>query len=284
MRRDLRKPLAVATALVCVASVAAGTAAAGTEGGKARTSVVGGGPADFSRWSFTVALQRKIKRSFKFSCGGTVIAPTKVLTAAHCIEGAGPARLRIIANRARLDDETTGEALAVVAAVPHPDYARTRRHDMAVLTLAQATTAPAVTLANIDENNAGTIPGTPLRVGGWGAKHPFGVKLARVIKEAIEVVRNNRRCRRAYGKFEFAAKSMICTLGTKLTRFKPLPIHSSACSGDSGGPLMADLPAGPRQVGIVSYGGIPCGLRNAPSVYSRVSDGLDFIKAQAGLP
>ena len=280
MRRDLSQLVAAAMVIVCVASVAAGTAVAGAGGGKARTSVVGGGPADFSRWPFTVALFRH----GKFSCGGSVIAPTKVLTAAHCIERIGPAKLKVIANRPQLNDEGTGEAIGVLSAVPHPDYARTRRHDMAVLTLAQATSAPSVSLATPEEDSAGTVVGTPLRVGGWGAKHPFGVKLARYIKEAVESVRTNRRCKRAYGKFEYSGTSMICTLGIRLSRFKPLPIHSSACSGDSGGPLIADLPAGPRQVGIVSYGGIPCGLASAPSVYSRVSDGLDFIKPQAGLP
>lgn len=280
MRRDLSQKVVAVVVLACVVSVAAGTAVAGTSGGKARTSVVGGGPADFSRWPFTVALLRK----GKFSCGGTVIAPTKVLTAAHCIEQIGAAKLSIIANRPRLSDQSVGEVIGVVTAVPHPDYADTRRHDMAVLTLARATSAPAVALATPDESNVGTAVGTLLRVGGWGAKHPFGVKLARYIKEGSERVRTTRRCRRAYGKLEFAAKSMICTLGRKLSRFKPLPIHGSACSGDSGGPLIADLPAGPRQVGIVSYGGIPCGLPQAPSVYSRVSDGLDFISVQVAAP
>ena len=77
---------------------------------------------------------------------------------------------------------------------------------MAVLTLAQATSAPTVTLASPDENNAGTLVGTLLRVAGWGAKNPFGVKLSRYIKETSERVRTTKRCRRAYGKFVFSAR------------------------------------------------------------------------------
>jgi secreted trypsin-like serine protease len=276
MRRDLIKPVAVVLALVCVSSVAAGTAVAGSGGGKARASIVGGGPADFSRWPFTVALFR----SGRFSCGGSVIAPTKVLTAAHCIERIAPTKLSVVANRPQITARGTGETIGVVAAVAHPDYEETRRHDMAVLTLAAPTTAPPVTLANVDENNVATAVGALLRVAGWGAKNPFGFKLARYIKETTEKVRTTRRCRRVYGKFVFSPESMICALGSKLTRFKPLPIHTSACSGDSGGPLVADLPSGPRQVGIVSYGGSLCGLPGAPTVYTRVSAGLDFIATQ----
>lgn len=278
----MRKPLAIALALVCVTSVAAGTATAGAGAGgaRARTSIVGGGPADYSKWQFTVALLR----NGRFACGGTVIAPTKVLTAAHCIERIAPTRLSIIANRPQVDAKGTGEVIGVTAAVAHPDYAETRRHDMSVVTLAQATTAPVVTLASPDENNLGTPVGALLRVAGWGAKNPFGVKLARFIKETTEKVRTTRRCRHVYGKFEFAPISMICTLGSRLSRFKQFPIHSSACSGDSGGPLIADLPSGPRQVGIVSYGGSICGIPSAPTVYSRVSAGLDFIAAQVAAP
>ncbi|KAJ4436622.1 hypothetical protein ANN_16753 [Periplaneta americana] len=48
------------------------------------------------------------------------------------------------------------------------------------------------------------------------------------------------------------------------------------CKGDSGGPLMEVISKGRIiQVGIVSFGPIPCA--NAPSVYSRVSAYLDWI-------
>lgn len=48
--------------------------------------------------------------------------------------------------------------------------------------------------------------------------------------------------------------------------------------GDSGGPLVQKNDNGDNVViGIVSWGVIPCGSENAPSVYTRVSAYLDYI-------
>ena len=60
-------------------------------------------------------------------------------------------------------------------------------------------------------------------------------------------------------------------------------LGEDACKGDSGGPLMSVEQHPQRrsaqyfQFGIVSFGAIPCGARNAPSVYTRVSKYLDWI-------
>jgi secreted trypsin-like serine protease len=52
--------------------------------------------------------------------------------------------------------------------------------------------------------------------------------------------------------------------------------------GDSGGPLVQELPDGSRElIGIVSWGVIPCGQSNAPSVYTRVSAYVDWINDNA---
>jgi secreted trypsin-like serine protease len=72
---------------------------------------------------------------------------------------------------------------------------------------------------------------------------------------------------------------MICALGVKRKKPGRFKIHTSACTGDSGAPLVADTAAGPVEVGTVSYGGALCGQPAAPTVYSRVSSSLDFINA-----
>lgn len=59
----------------------------------------------------------------------------------------------------------------------------------------------------------------------------------------------------------------------------PLTGGVSACSGDSGGPLVTKDGDSTTQVGIVSWGMMPCGSVGAPSVYTRVSAFIDFINA-----
>lgn len=72
-------------------------------------------------------------------------------------------------------------------------------------------------------------------------------------------------------KTEPVLQTHICT--------GPLTGRVSACSGDSGGPLVKYQNGSNVQIGIVSYGIVPCGRKYAPtSVYTRVADFVIFIK------
>ena len=277
MRRGLFRRGWRLAALALAALVVAAPAQGGKGSGAplAQSSVVGGKVADPAAWPFTVAVLRR----GRLHCGGTVIAPTKVLTAAHCVEGFPAGTLDVVANRPVLTAKTVGETIDVTAAVPHPDFVFNQAHDVGVITLAQPTTAPPVALATAEQDLALTTPGTQLGVAGWGAQNPLGVDPSAALKRTSERVRTNKRCKRAYGRV-FKGSSMICALGKRLRRFGRAPIHAAACSGDSGGPLVADTPTGPVELGTVSYGGAFCGLSAAPTVYSRVSDSRDFIEDQ----
>jgi secreted trypsin-like serine protease len=268
--RNLVAALACGCALTAVAAPPGAAAAP-----RARSSIVGGGPADPAQWPYSVAIFRK----GHMHCSGSVIGPTKVLTAGHCVAGFNLANFEVIVGRPNLRDPSVGQIIGVSSGRVHPDFEQTGLHDVAVLNLAQPTSAAPIALATPEQSGAATLPGLPLRVAGYGATNPFGVRLSPFLKATIEIVRTDRRCLKAYTRDLYAPESMICALGAKRKHPGRFKIHTSACSGDSGGPLVADTPTGAVEVGTVSFGGALCGLPAAPTVYSRVASSLEFINA-----
>jgi trypsin len=242
---------------------------------RAHSSIVGGSAADPAQVPYAVAIFRK----GHMHCSGSVISPTRVLTAGHCVAGFNVANFQVIIGRPLLRDAAVGQSIGVASGSVHPDFEQTGLHDVAVLNLAQPTAAPPVALATPDQNAATTAVRAPLQVAGFGATNPFGTHLSGFLKSTTELVRTDRRCLKAYTRDLFAPESMICALGARRKKGGRFKIHTSACSGDSGGPLVANTPTGPIEVGTVSFGGALCGLPAAPTVYSRVSSSLDFITA-----
>ena len=272
---ELRERKRWLVVLACGASLLAGTSlgSVASAAPRAHSSIVGGGRADPGQWPYAIAIYRK----GHLHCGGSVIAPTKVLTAAHCVFGFNLANFTVVAGRPDTRDSTAGQVLPVVSGAVHPDFEQTGLHDVAVLTLGQPTTAPPVALATPEQDAAATSTGSLLRVAGYGAISAFGLHLSPFLKATFEKVRTANRCLKAYTRDLFAPESMICALGKRRKHGGRFKIHTSACSGDSGGPLVADTPSGPVEVGTVSFGGALCGLGAAPTVYSRVSSSLGFI-------
>src|SRR3954471_446401 len=156
--RSLIAALACASALG--AAVLPSTASAAP---RARTSVVGGGRANPAQWPFAVAIFRK----GHMHCSGSVIGPTKVLTAGHCVDGFNLANFQVIIGRPTLRDTSVGQSIAVTSGRVHPDFEQTGLHDVAVLNLAQPAPVTPVAIATPDLNNATTAVGSQLQVAGY---------------------------------------------------------------------------------------------------------------------
>src|SRR5688572_22648523 len=108
-------------ALVLLAAALLGSTAspgpAAADGPRAKASVVGGQNAPAGAYPWMVALSR--------GCGGTLIAPDRVLTAGHCVEAlrVADAHLYVSAyTRKRGGYTYDGRSVKAVDVATHPDY------------------------------------------------------------------------------------------------------------------------------------------------------------------
>jgi len=263
----MRRPFASALALVAAAAL---IPLASPAPAVADSIVIGGYPVEISESPWTVALSSRDRfggtRAGQF-CGGVVIGPSAVLTAAHCLGvdvlGAPPRQMRdlkVIAGRGDLLSKD-GEEIPVRDVWVNPDYdSYTNAGDFGVLTLAAPLPKSSV-IRMAPSGDPAYKPGADAVVYGWGDTSGMG-DYAGGLRAARVNVLPDATCEQAYpgsvaGTYD--AASMLCA--------GELAGGRDACQGDSGGPLVAQG----RLIGLVSWGS-GCGQAGGPGVYTRVSD------------
>lgn len=254
--------LVAALALLTLALGTAPSASAQAPSGSGDPEIVGGVPVgSAAEYPYQVALvHRGVADPFNAQfCGGSLISPDTVLTAAHCVDGEVATDLAVRSGIVDLVDDV-GHRANVRQIRMHPAYdADTSDNDVAVLQL--ATTLPETVVEMAQPSQAGLWPaGTLATITGWGDltgddDYPTDLHVA----DDVPVV-DDPTCAAAYDGY--VAAHMLCAGDVELGGV-------DTCQGDSGGPIVVDDGGSPLQIGITSFGE-GCALPGFPGVYTQV--------------
>ncbi|XP_043676080.1 uncharacterized protein LOC122632874 isoform X1 [Vespula pensylvanica] len=238
------------------------------------------GDSEFGEYPWQVAILKKDPAESVYVCGGTLISPRHIITAAHCVKTYAGRDLR-----ARLGEWDVNHDVEfypyierdIVSVYVHPEfYAGTLYNDIAILKLDHP--------VDFDKNphiNPACLPnkrddfnGARCWTTGWG-KDAFGEfgKYQNILKEVDVPIINNQVCESQMRRTRLGASfslhpGFICAGGEE---------GKDACKGDGGGPMVCERHGQWQLAGVVSWG-IGCGQAGVPGVYSRVSFYLDWIR------
>lgn len=213
--------------------------------------IAGGGVVAAPAWTAAILSTGGGAADERLVCGGALVAPRLVITAAHCVYGFRSAERRVVLGQSVLDGSAPEHAVSAVSVHPGYDPAFLR-NDVALLTLA----AP---VAELPVAAAGARPGVSAVVRGWGATATDGAPSAQLRAATLSVL-PARRCERRYGDYHNRA-SMLCAAGQGV----------DPCAGDSGSPLTVAGPDGSERLVAVVSSGDGCGAGAGPTNLTRLT-------------
>ncbi|KAI9299018.1 trypsin-like serine protease [Neoconidiobolus thromboides FSU 785] len=196
-------------------------------------------------------------------CGGIILNPTTVLTAAHCSQNS-PLSATVNVHRHNLQQSAGaegGQALRVSRVIVHPQYNPNNFvNDVSVWKLATPASVDIGSI-KIDDGTYGQQVGSRVIAAGWGLTSGGGSPSALLREVSIPLVDPNS-CSRVWANqgLNINTGLQVCAAGEG---------GRDACNGDSGGPLFTVAEGQAILIGTTSFGQ-PCAYRGIPTVWARV--------------
>ncbi|XP_063763404.1 transmembrane protease serine 4a isoform X2 [Eleginops maclovinus] len=226
--------------------------------------IVGGSDALIDDWPWQVSLQQ----GGQHTCGGSLVSPRWVVTAAHCFTGSKKelSRWRVVSGQTYMG--TLGGSY-VDRIILNGNYDPARNdYDIAMMRLSSPISVAVNRKPVCLPPKAFRLPSqAPMAVTGWGYLEENG-NVSPLLQKATIPLIDWLKCASPTMYGSSITQRMMCA--------GFLDGGVDACQGDSGGPLVYFTSSHWHLVGVVSWG-VGCARERRPGVYTNVEEMLNWI-------
>mmetsp|Transcript_5042 Transcript_5042/g.5848 ORF Transcript_5042/g.5848 Transcript_5042/m.5848 type:complete len:677 (-) Transcript_5042:124-2154(-) len=229
------------------------------------SQIVGGEEADPGEFKFMASWHGSF--NVRPSCGGSLVAPNLILSAAHCAGIPGNIRVGSIRANSVYNGDPPGVEVIADQQIMHPEY-EFPDYDYMLLVLSEAVNTSDYPPIDLNFDASEPRDGDELTVIGFGRISSGGGQPNNLLKVDVPTVSHDT-CSSQYNGIR--EDLHLCAGYEKGGK--------DSCQGDSGGPIFKEIDGVLKQVGIVSFGR-GCAEPNASGVYARVSGVGDWLKKE----